>query len=161
VCSAIGAGYTMKNILLLFALIVLLSCNRDRIAANDTAAQSGANERVVPTDSMPPVQATTTTELVPVAGATATSTGEPPKDTAPAPTGDIVEGQGVYRERCASCHGADGKKPAGKFILASGPTQARADAELADAIRKAPSHKQLKLKDEQVNGVVAYVKALQ
>src|SRR5215213_6083558 len=44
-CSAVAAGYTMKNILLLFALLVLLSCNRVRIAANDTAAQSGANDR--------------------------------------------------------------------------------------------------------------------
>lgn len=149
----------MRNILLVPALIVLLSCNRDRIAANDTAARSGANDRVVPTDSMPPVQATTTTELVPVAGAT--STGEPTKDAAPAPTGDIVVGQGVYRKQCASCHGADGKKPAGKFILASGPTQARADAELADAIRAAPSHKRLRLNDGEANGVVAYVKAMQ
>jgi mono/diheme cytochrome c family protein len=152
----------MRTMLLVLAILSLVSCNRDRIAANDTGDQSGANERVIPTESMPPpVQATTTTELVPVAGATATSTGEPPKDTAPAPTGDIVTGQNVFRERCASCHGADGKKPAGAFTLASGATQARADDELARAIREAPSHKQLMLSDGQVNGVVAYVKALQ
>jgi mono/diheme cytochrome c family protein len=148
----------MNNILLVFAMILLVSCNRDRVAATD---RSGANERVVPTESMPPPQATSATELVPIAGATATSTGEPPEDTAPAPTGDIVTGQHVYRERCASCHGADGKKPVSEFILASGPTQARPDAELANAIREARSHKQLRLNDGEVNGVVAYVKALQ
>jgi mono/diheme cytochrome c family protein len=158
---AVLAQEGMRKLGLILTLAVLLACNRDRIAANDTADQSGANERVVPTESMPAEQATSGTALVPIAGATATSTGEPPKDTAPAPTGDIVAGQKVFRERCASCHGADGKTAAGDFTLASGATQARADAELANAIRKAPSHKQLRLNDGEVNGVVAYVKALQ
>lgn len=151
----------MRQLALILALAALAACNRDRIAANDTADQSGANERVVPTESMPAEVATSGTALVPIAGATGTSTGEPPKDTAPAPTGDIVAGQKVFRERCASCHGADGKTPVGTFILASGATQARPDAELADAIRQAPQHKQLRLNDGEVYGVVAYVKALQ
>jgi mono/diheme cytochrome c family protein len=151
----------MRKLALILALAVLLACNRDRVAATETADQSGANERVVPAESMPAEQATSGTELIPIAGATGTSTAEPPKDTAPAPTGDIVAGQKVFRERCASCHGADGKKPLGEFILASGATQARPDAELAKAIREAPSHKQLRLNDGEVHGVVAYVKALQ
>ncbi|HYO79083.1 MAG TPA: c-type cytochrome, partial [Thermoanaerobaculia bacterium] len=66
-----------------------------------------------------------------------------------------------FRERCASCHGADGKKLAGDFTLASGATQARPDAELARAIRENPAHKQMKLESAQVDTVVAYVKALQ
>ena len=156
-CSAIVAGYTMKNIPLVFALTFLLACNRDRIAATETSDQSGANERVVPTESMPPPQATSGTELVPIAGATATETA----DAAPAPAEDIVAGQKVFREHCASCHGADGKKPLGTFILASGATQARPDEELGRAIRDAKSHKQLRLDDGEVSGVVAYVKALQ
>jgi mono/diheme cytochrome c family protein len=151
----------MRKLVLILTLPVLLACNRDRVAANDTADQSGANERVVPTESMPPPQATSATELVPVAGATSTSTAEPPKDTAPAPAEVIVAGQKVFRERCVSCHGADGKTPVGTFVLASGATQARADDELGRAIREAKSHKQLRLNDGQVNGVVAYVKALQ
>jgi mono/diheme cytochrome c family protein len=152
----------MRKLALILTLPVLLACNRDRIAATDTSDQSGANERVVPTESMPPPQATSATELVPIAGATTgTSTAEPPKDTAPAPAEVIVAGQHVFRERCASCHGADGKKAVGAFILASGATQARPDEELGRAIRDARSHKQLRLNDGQVNGVVAYVKALQ
>jgi mono/diheme cytochrome c family protein len=155
----------MRKLALILALAVLMACNRDRVAATETADQSGANERVVPAESMPAEQATSGTELIPIGGATATSTAtstaEPPKDTAPAPTGDIVAGQKVFRERCVSCHGADGKKPVGSFILASGATQARPDAELGEAIRNAPSHKKMRLNDGEVNGVVAYVKALQ
>lgn len=154
----------MRKLALILTLPVLLACNRDRVAATETADQSGANERVVPAESMPPPQATSATELVPIAGATdtmSTNTAEPPKDTAPAPAEVIVAGQQVFRNRCASCHGADGKKPVGTFTLASGATQARADDELGRAIREAPSHKQLRLNDAEVSGVVAYVKALQ
>lgn len=161
----------MKNITLALALISLLACNRDEVAANDTSEQSGANEAVVPTDAM---TATTTAELVPIGGTTATSTataatgtetatstGVPPKDTAPAPTAEIAAGQNVYRAHCASCHGAAGRKAAGTFTLASRATQARPNEELARVIREAPSHKQLTLAPAEVEAVVAYVKALQ
>jgi mono/diheme cytochrome c family protein len=166
----------MRKLTLILALAVLMGCNRDRVATND---HSGANERVVPTDSMMTTAAAETSTLVPLGGATDTSaatvtthtpnvgtttrtlTGEPPKDTAPAPTGDIAAGQGVYRAQCASCHGADGKTAVGSFTLASAATQARPDAELARAIHEAPSHKTLKIEHAQVSAVVAYVKALQ
>lgn len=168
---------SMRKLTLILALVSLMACNRDRVAANDTAAQSGANDNVVPTDSMTS-GAETGTALVPVGGTdtsatTVTSstpggttttraiTNEPPPDTAPAPAERISQGQGVYRERCASCHGADGKKATGAVTLASAATQARPDAELARAIRENPAHKQLTVEQEQVSAVIAYVKALQ
>ncbi|HEX8617418.1 MAG TPA: c-type cytochrome [Thermoanaerobaculia bacterium] len=171
----------MRKLTLILALAALMGCNRDRVATND---HSGANERVVPTDSMVTTAAAETSTLVPVGGVpaggttetsaatitshtpdagttTRTITGEPPKDTAPAPTGDIAAGQGVYRAQCASCHGADGKTATGLFTLASAATQQRADAELVRVIRDSPSHKALRLESAQLSAVVAYVKALQ
>ena len=164
--------------MLILALPLLMACNRDRIAATETSDLSGANEGVVPTDSMMTATAETTSALVPVGGTdtsattvttimpnagttTRAITGEPPKDTAPASTADIAQGQGVFRERCASCHGAAGKTPVGDFTLASAATQRRANAELARAIRENAAHRQLRLESAQVDAVVAYVKALQ
>lgn len=134
-------------------LLALTACNRDRVetpegAANDTVM---TNSDAATTAAPPP--ATTTT----IAPATDTM---PASDAAPAPTGEIADGQAVYKARCASCHGADGKKNAANVILASKETQSKPDATLITTIRDTGPHRGLTLNDAEGAAVVSYIKAL-
>ncbi len=75
-------------------------------------------------------------------------------------------GEAVYKAKCASCHGADGKgeTPAGKAMkagdFASEDVQKMSDADLSDAIAKGkgkmPAFKTLTA--DQVKDLVAYVR---
>jgi cytochrome c6 len=75
----------------------------------------------------------------------------------------------VYKAKCASCHGADGKgdTPAGKNMkvkdLASDDVQKQSDADLAGAIEKGkkpmPSYEG-KLTKDQIDGLVKWVRTL-
>lgn len=168
----------MRKLLPVLTILALVACNRDKVetqtpdsGANqnvlDTAASGTAVPDATATDvTLPiggsPADASAVTESMAEATATSTTaTAEPPKDTAPAPTNQIADGQGVFRASCASCHGADGKKPVrGGRPMVSPETQQKADAELARVLRASPAHAQLKLDDKQVAAVVAYVKAL-
>jgi cytochrome c6 len=71
------------------------------------------------------------------------------------------DGAGVYKARCAMCHGADGGKITA-HNLQSADVQKLSDAEISDIITngkgKMPaSHS---LKPEDVKGVVDYVRTL-
>jgi mono/diheme cytochrome c family protein len=71
------------------------------------------------------------------------------------------DGAGVYKARCAMCHGADGSKMTA-HNLQSADVQKMSDAEISDIISngkgKMPaSHS---LKPEDVKGVVDYVRTL-
>jgi mono/diheme cytochrome c family protein len=168
----------MRKLTLVLTLLALVACNRDRAETN--SPDSGANQNVLDTAASGTAipDATATDVTLPIGGSPAdaeavtesmaeatatgtTTTAEPPKDTAPAPTNQIADGQTVFRANCTNCHGADGKKPVrgGKSIV-SPETQGRPDAELARVLREAPMHRQLTLDDKQVAAVVAYVKAL-
>jgi mono/diheme cytochrome c family protein len=138
-------------------LLALTACNRDHVetpegATNDTVM---TNSDAVSTDTgttaaMPP---TTTT-------ATPNTNTMPTSDAAPAPTGEIADGQSVYKARCATCHGADGKKNAANVILASRETQSKPDATLIRTIRETGPHRGLTLSDAEAAAVVSYIKAL-
>jgi len=75
----------------------------------------------------------------------------------------------VYKSKCASCHGADGKgdTPAGKKLnvkdLASADVQKQSDADLAAAIEKGkkpmPGYEG-KLTKDQIDGLVKWVRTL-
>lgn len=132
-------------------LLALTACNRDRIetpegARNDTVMTTSDAATAAP----PP---TTTT----IAPATNTATAS---DAAPAPTGEIADGQAAYKARCATCHGADGKKNAANVILASSATQSKPDADLVRLIRDTGPHRGLTLSDAEAAAVVSYIKAL-
>jgi cytochrome c6 len=74
---------------------------------------------------------------------------------------------GLYKSKCAMCHGADGKgeTPAGKSMkvkdFASDDVKSMSDADLSDAIAKGkgkmPPFKTLSA--DQVKGLVEYVRA--
>ncbi|HYO76269.1 MAG TPA: cytochrome c [Thermoanaerobaculia bacterium] len=172
----------MKNVTLALGLTFLIACNRDAVET----PQSGKNDQVIPSTTT--AEATTTSELVPLgdtaatdtsatAGTTAstvtthtpatgqttarTATSEPPPDTAPAPPAVIAAGQAVYRTKCVSCHGVDGKNAIAGVMLASAATQAKSDEALAITLRDAPQHRGLGIQPTQLLPLVAYVKALQ
>jgi cytochrome c6 len=75
----------------------------------------------------------------------------------------------VYKAKCASCHGADGKgeTPAGKNMkvkdLASDDVQKQSDADLAGVIEKGkkpmPGYEG-KLTKDQIDGLVKWVRTL-
>jgi cytochrome c6 len=75
----------------------------------------------------------------------------------------------VYKSKCASCHGADGKgdTPAGKNMkvkdLASDDVQKQADADLAGVIEKGkkpmPGYEG-KLTKDQIDGLVKWIRTL-
>jgi cytochrome c6 len=75
----------------------------------------------------------------------------------------------VYKSKCASCHGADGKgdTPAGKNMkvkdLASDDVQRQADADLAGVIEKGkkpmPGYEG-KLTKDQIDGLVKWIRTL-
>jgi mono/diheme cytochrome c family protein len=75
----------------------------------------------------------------------------------------------VYKAKCASCHGADGKgdTPAGTKMkvkdLASDEVQKQSDADLATTIEKGkkpmPGYEG-KLTKEQIDGLVKYMRSL-
>jgi mono/diheme cytochrome c family protein len=139
-------------------LLALVACNRDRIetpegARNDTVMTTSDAPTAAPaTDTASPAPPTTT--------ATPNTNTAPVSDAAPAPTSEIAAGQAVYKARCASCHGADGKKNAANVILASKETQARPDAVLIGIVRDMGPHRGLTLSDAEAAAVVSYIKAL-
>jgi mono/diheme cytochrome c family protein len=75
----------------------------------------------------------------------------------------------VYKAKCASCHGADGKgdTPAGKNMkvkdLASDDVQKQSDADLAGIIEKGkkpmPGYEG-KLTKDQIDGLVKWIRTL-
>lgn len=75
----------------------------------------------------------------------------------------------VYKSKCASCHGPDGKgdTPAGKNMkvkdLASDDVQKQSDADLAGVIEKGkkpmPAYEG-KLTKDQIDGLVKWVRSL-
>lgn len=76
---------------------------------------------------------------------------------------------GLYKAKCAACHGADGKgetamgKKFGLKDLASPDVQKMSDADLttmiADGKEKMPSYKK-SLKPEQIKDLVGYIRSL-
>ena len=71
------------------------------------------------------------------------------------------DASGLYKSKCAMCHGADGSKLTA-HNLQTADVQKLSDAELADVITngkgKMPSYKSLK--PEEVKGLVAYIRTL-
>ena len=175
---------TMKKLTFALALLALAACNRDGAETRT----SGANDQVIPTESMntaAPSVTDSTSTLIPIGGTAAgtdttgtspastitthtpnaqTTTrvvGDPPADAAPAPTAKIAAGQPVFRTHCESCHGPTGRKPAGTVVLASPATQAKPQEEIVRRIREVEAHRGLTLQSPQLDVVAAYVKALQ
>ena len=82
---------------------------------------------------------------------------------------DVANGEKVYKAKCASCHGPDGKgeTAAGKATkardLGSADVKKESDAEWTDIIvkgkNKMPSYDK-KLTDAEVKDVVAYMRSL-
>ncbi len=78
-------------------------------------------------------------------------------------------GESLYKAKCASCHGADGKgeTPVGKMYklrdLGSADVQKQSDAELTSVISKGknkmPGYGR-SLKEEQIKDLVAYIRDL-
>jgi len=74
-----------------------------------------------------------------------------------------AQSDAVYKSKCAMCHGADGKKAAGHDL--SGPdVQKESDADLNAVITNGKPPKMPKygdkLKPEEIQGLVAYVRTL-
>lgn len=141
-------------------LLTLTGCNRDRVETPE-----GATNDTVMTNSDAVSTGTgtgTTTTAAPPATTTATpiTSTMPTSDAAPAPTGEIADGQSVYKARCATCHGADGKKNAANVILASRETQSKPNEVLIRTIRELGPHRGLTLSDAEAEAVVSYIKAL-
>jgi mono/diheme cytochrome c family protein len=88
---------------------------------------------------------------------------------APKMRADAVKGADVYKAKCASCHGADGKGETtmGKTLkvkdLASPEIQNQHDSELKTLLEngkgKMPAYKS-KLTDEQIESLVQYIRVL-
>jgi cytochrome c6 len=80
-----------------------------------------------------------------------------------------ADGAGDFKAKCAMCHGADGtgSTATGKALkvrdLASSDVQSQSDAQLTDIVtngkNKMPAYKG-KLTDDQINGLVAYIRGL-
>lgn len=180
----------MKKLLTATAILLLFACGKKadetRVSdTSDTGVTTGTNatapaspaevSTVMPTDTgsidgSPQPTGTSATNIpanataTPPAGNTSTATPNtntnPPADAAPAPTNQIADGQSIYRGNCESCHGADGKKPAGGKTLVSAATQAKSSATLVHDLSTDAAHKSLRLGAAQLESVVAYVKAL-
>lgn len=151
----------MKALLIgTITLLAVVACNRDRVetpegATNDTVMTNSDAATAAPaTDTL--------TTSAPTATSTATpnTNTAPPADAAPAPTGEIADGQTIYKTKCATCHGADGKKNAANVILASAQTQSKPDGDLIRTVREMGPHRGLTLDEGQAAAVVSYIKAL-
>ncbi len=89
--------------------------------------------------------------------------------TSGAPPSDTSKGAELFKGKCASCHGPDakGQTPMGKMMkvkdLTSEEVQKQTDAELHDIIAKGkkpmPEYGS-KLKKEEIDGMVAYLREL-
>ncbi len=70
---------------------------------------------------------------------------------------------GIYKSKCAMCHGADGKKAAG-HDLSGAAVQKESDADLTAVITdgKPPRMPKYgdKLKPEEIKGLVTYIRSL-
>jgi cytochrome c6 len=85
----------------------------------------------------------------------------------PAAHGD--DAAALFKQKCAGCHGADGKgtTSVGKALkvrdLGSDDVQKQSDAELTDIItsgkNKMPAYKG-KISDDQIKGLVGYIRTL-
>jgi mono/diheme cytochrome c family protein len=137
-------------------LLALVACNRDRVETPEGAA----NDTVVTASDAAPATAAPATAAPTTTTATPNTSTAPTSDAAPAPTNQIADGQVVYREKCAGCHGADGKKNAANVLLASAQTQSKPDADLIRTIREMGPHRGLTVSEPQAAAVVAYIKAL-
>jgi cytochrome c553 len=75
------------------------------------------------------------------------------------------DGAGLYKAKCAACHGADGAgKPAAKIpSLISEESKKMSDADLEKAVAEKPKHAGVAkaLTPDQVKMVVGYVRSLQ
>ena len=75
------------------------------------------------------------------------------------------DGAGVYKAKCAACHGADGAgKPAAKIPALSGDdAKKQSDADLSKAVTEKPKHAGItkSLTPDQVKMVVSYIRELQ
>src|SRR5262245_2968807 len=79
------------------------------------------------------------------------------------------DGTGLYKQKCAACHGPDGKGeiPMGKKLavpnLSSPEVQNQSDAQLTDVISKGknkmPGYGKT-LKDGEIKGLVAFIREL-
>lgn len=151
----------MKTLLVLLLVICAACKQAESPQSGDTAGSTGTTATVPasPTEGSP---ATDTVAMQPQPTGTATpnTNTNPPADAAPSPTGEIADGQSVYRARCVTCHGADGKKPAGTVTLVSQATQAKAESELASRFRAVDEHRAVALNENEVTAVVSYIKAL-
>jgi cytochrome c6 len=75
------------------------------------------------------------------------------------------DGAGIYKAKCAACHGADGAgKPAAKIPGLTGDEAKKlSDADLTKAITEKPKHAAIAktLTPDQVQMVVSYIRDLQ
>jgi mono/diheme cytochrome c family protein len=75
------------------------------------------------------------------------------------------DGAGVYKAKCAACHGADAAgKPAAKIpALTTDDAKKLSDADLSQAITEKPKHAGVakSLTPDQVKMVVSYIRELQ
>jgi cytochrome c553 len=75
------------------------------------------------------------------------------------------DGAGVYKAKCAACHGADGAgKPAAKIPALNGDdAKKQSDADLSKAVTEKPKHAGIAktLTPDQVKMVISYVRELQ
>ena len=86
-----------------------------------------------------------------------------------APAAFAADGAAIYKAKCASCHGADGKgqTPIGKSMklrdLGSKEVQKQTDKELyawtADGKGKMPAYK-AKLSEAEINALVTFMRGL-
>ena len=67
--------------------------------------------------------------------------------------------EALYKAKCVSCHGADGKKSA-KVDLGSAKVQDKSDDELAKFLTSNPIHKSKVANEEQAKSVVKFVRTL-
>ena len=151
-------------------VLVLSACNRDRVetpegATNDTVLTNtsltdtaSTNTETAALDSS--ATSTTATAPLPTTTATPNTNTAPPPDSAPNSPAQISNGRAVYNSRCATCHGADGKKVAGPVTLASAATQSKPDADLIRIVRDMGPHRGLTLDEGQAAAAIAYIKAL-
>jgi mono/diheme cytochrome c family protein len=75
------------------------------------------------------------------------------------------DGAGLYKAKCAACHGADGAgKPAAKIpSLISDDAKKMSDADLEKAVAEKPKHAGVAkaLTPDQIKMVVGYVRSIQ